>query len=459
MESLPPPLEPPDDTIEIWQEVLGELLAQERATLKRERDLITAQMAQAIAEGGRASAEQQTKMVALAATIKAELDARADKIEAELTRRVAERLAVVRDGAPGQRGGDGADGEKGEQGPPGPKGDTGEPGPQGPPGKFEHEQIIRIEDGKPGERGPRGEPGRDGSSITIGNGPPLAAAMPGTVYVDTASGDVYECIKYDPDQPRDEDGKWSGGDGNGGGSTEGGGGKEPKESDGKPVAGFSAGVKAQNSNTHVDAVKGEWYKASPFKGNIEGAMKASHDTQAKLGPVLKSLGAELGIKYADPGVKTNRERIDQKVIDRGGAEKVTDLARGSLYITSPKQAADIARELGKHFEVAEEPFKVTPAGYADKAIQFRDSNGLVGEVQLLEPKMAEAKEKGHPLYEEQRALKNPKTTDAARNAELLAAQQKIYGAVTDSYSREWREALGLKGMLLSVVRGASRRSG
>jgi hypothetical protein len=439
-------IELPDETVELWQEVLGELLGRTQAAIQRDQDVFSARMDAAIEKAGRTSAELKTEQAAIAAGHKAEIDAKLAELAGhvkELYQRMAERLAVLRDGQPGRPGADGlagAKGDRGDRGDPGPKGEKGEPGT---PGEI-HREIIAGPIGPKGERGDVGPRGSDGRSITIGNGPPLSGAAPGTIYIDAVSGEVYECVRYSEDQPRDDDGRWSGGGGSGDTS---GGGKEPKEGDGtKPVAGFSAGVKASNDGGKVDAVKSEWYKASPFKGNIDGAMKASHDTQAKLGPALKEIGAKLGIKYADPGVKTDRARIDQKVIDRGGAEKVTDLARGSLYITSPKQAADIARELGKHFEVAEEPFKVTPAGYADKAIQFRDANGLVGEVQLLEPKMAEAKEQGHPYYEQQRALQNPKTTDAARNAELLAAQQKIYGAVTDSYSGEWRDALGLKKM-------------
>jgi hypothetical protein len=246
------------------------------------------------------------------------------------------------------------------------------------------------------------------------------------------------------DEPRDEQGRWT--DGGGGGETGGG-----------AISGFSAGVKARNDNGKVNAVKADWFKASPFKGDIENAMKASHVTQAKLGEVGKTIGTKLGIEFKNPGVKTDKARILEKEKIRGGAEAVTDLARGGFLVTSPDQAHAIATELSKHFEVAEEPWKVTEMGYADKAVQIRDTNGLVAEVQILEPKMAEAKAAGHALYAEQRQLDPVK--DKVRYDELGAAQRELYGKVTGGYSSEWREALGLSAKKqLSAGQGARRRS-
>lgn len=81
--------------------------------------------------------------------------------ERDLVARVEAALALVKDGAPGERG---------EQGPPGPQGERGEQGPQGEPGPAGRDGV----DGAPGERGldgpqgpvgpmgERGEPGLPG---------------------------------------------------------------------------------------------------------------------------------------------------------------------------------------------------------------------------------------------------------------------------------------------------------
>jgi predicted ABC-type ATPase len=217
-DSSQPLPEPADDTISVWHEILGEIIAREKHDLKRERDLIVAEFRAQVVE----------KLAAIDVII-------ADKLE-DLTSRNAERLAVVRDGAPGEPGPPGPAGpiglagergEKGERGEPGAegqrgeKGDVGGIGEQGPQGL----QGARGEHGSPGEKGQRGEqgvPGRDGTVIKTGRGPPLTQEAAGTIYLDVESGDIYHNYKYDPDEPRDPAGKWTdggGGDGGGGASA------------------------------------------------------------------------------------------------------------------------------------------------------------------------------------------------------------------------------------------------
>jgi hypothetical protein len=108
----------------------------------------------------------------------AELDAFILRTEAEIDRRVSEKLAAVRDGAPGAKGEAGAQGEKGEQGQAGaqgekgeqglpgtdgqlgPKGDSGAPGEKGLDGK-DGSPGLHGRDGRDGVAGP---PGRDGAN-------------------------------------------------------------------------------------------------------------------------------------------------------------------------------------------------------------------------------------------------------------------------------------------------------
>jgi hypothetical protein len=285
----------------------------------------------------------------------------------------------------------------------------------------------------------------------------------GTIYLDTESGDLYASVKYSEkysdDQPRDPDGKWSGG---GGSEDTGGGGKEPKEGDGtKPVAGFSAGVKSSNDDKAVQATKDAWFGASPFsadkfggdkKAAVDAAISAAGPMQKQLGEAGKAIGAKLGLTFKDPGVKTDRARIDEKVELRGGVEKVTDLARGGFVVDTPQQAAAIAGELAKHgFEIAEENWNPTKLGYADKALQIRGPNGLIGEVQIVERAMYEAKNNGggHAAYKEFQKEKDPE-----KQAALVEKQRGIYGKVLAGYGADWRSALKLdQQKRLSVVAG------
>jgi len=99
----------------------------------------------------------------------AELDARIAAVT-ETERRLADRLATLKDGAPGQAGRDGKDGVAGARGE---KGETGERGPEGAQGAAGRDGAngrdgadgaagLRGEKGETGERGPEGAQGAAG---------------------------------------------------------------------------------------------------------------------------------------------------------------------------------------------------------------------------------------------------------------------------------------------------------
>jgi hypothetical protein len=160
---------PLDALQEGWAEALGQILKQERREWERERELAAADHRRIVAE----------------------LEARLAVIKLELFQTVAEKMAALHDGAPGENGEPGPPGRNGEQGPPGEsiagppggpgeRGERGEPGPSGrngepgPPG----ESIAGLP-GEPGERGERGEPGLDGRDGLPGlQGPPGAFSEP-----------------------------------------------------------------------------------------------------------------------------------------------------------------------------------------------------------------------------------------------------------------------------------------
>jgi hypothetical protein len=131
-------------------DALGQVLARAREDWRREHEVALA------------------RRDALVAEMRAELVEHRQRIDAM----VVERLANLKDGAPGprgERGVDGSPGEMGPEGPPGPQGERGEPGEaitgpqgeQGPPGPP----------GAPGERGADGLPGERGESGESITGP------------------------------------------------------------------------------------------------------------------------------------------------------------------------------------------------------------------------------------------------------------------------------------------------
>lgn len=375
-------------------EALGEVIADERKQWQRERALIEAQAQTTIERLHSVTVETCSGIERSAETALAQVKQAAELVQAEFAKAINLRLAELRDGA------------------------DGAPGPAGPSGPA-------------GPAGPRND-------ILIGEGAPRTLARAGAVYLDRSTGDLYQSREFCQDP---ETGLLCGSEPSGGSSSSGGGGK----GGGKPVEGFSAGEKAAGGKAEIDKVKQDWFKASPFKGDTEAAMDAAKVGQDQLAAVGEAIAKKLGVKFNNPGPKTNMARIQQKANERGGIEKVSDLFRGGFEIDKPEQAAGIVAAIKKEFEVANEDWKLTKVNYTDKALQIRAPNGIVGEVQILEKKMSAAKKEGHKLYEQQRVL-DPVKDKAAYDA-LGKQMTDLYGAVLGGYSPEWRAALGLKGYL------------
>ena len=101
-----------DVILEAWQDALAGALAQQQREWARERKLIEAEAARAIAD-------MRKEML---------------ELRAEVADHVALRLASLHNGLPGLPGAQGPEGSAGPQGTSGPQGERGEPGSQGMPG-------------------------------------------------------------------------------------------------------------------------------------------------------------------------------------------------------------------------------------------------------------------------------------------------------------------------------------
>jgi hypothetical protein len=73
---------------------------------------------------------------------------------------------------------------------------------------------------------------------------------------------------------------------------------------------------------------------------------------------------------------------------------VNDIVRSTFYARTPKQADAIVASIAKSFPVVDEGYKRTEAGYFDRSMNVRFPNGQLGEVLILPPAMAAAKEHG-----------------------------------------------------------------
>jgi hypothetical protein len=211
---------------------------------------------------------------------------------------------------------------------------------------------------------------------------------------------------------------------------------------------YSPGVKA-TGELATRAQKKAWGNASKLR-TIQQVIDAAPDAQRELSAVINAVAEKHDIVVkAPPGPKTyNQKGIDrtmEKAAARGGVAYVSDVARMSLIIDRPEQAEAVIAELAKHFEITNEPWKTTDVNYTDRAINVRFKNGLMGEVQILEAKMAVTKQENHKYYSATRSARFTNPESLQEHAIAVARQKEAYGRVLDSYPLAWKAALGRLG--------------
>jgi hypothetical protein len=211
------------------------------------------------------------------------------------------------------------------------------------------------------------------------------------------------------------------------------------------VKGYKPGVRGRGM-VEVNNRRAAWVEASPVK-TIDDVIRAAPIAQRAFGDAGRRIAEELGVDFKDPGAKTKTAdgiaRTAEKIAARDGlTARVTDTARGAFIINKPEQAEDVIRKLARTHEVVAEPWRtIKDSHYTDRALLFRDrATGLIGEVQIMDPKMWTAKQVGHTLYEEARVL-----PDGPRKDALLADMVAIYDKVLDGYDADWKAVDGRGG--------------
>jgi hypothetical protein len=222
---------------------------------------------------------------------------------------------------------------------------------------------------------------------------------------------------------------------------------------------YSPGVKTPAVPTEPAAkqVKAGWVAKSPVR-NIDDAKTLPVPAQQVLGDAGRTIGDKLGLTFKDPGPKIrvgSEKEADQvaRVLDKakdresqGGIAAITDLARSTFLVNHPHESDKIIAELGKHFEVAAEPWKVTDVNYADRTANVRLPNGVIGEVQMMHPAMAHAKSPdgggGHDLYKISRVTaENGTRPDPVAHADAVAKQKTLYGDALRQMPEEWKKLI------------------
>ncbi len=211
---------------------------------------------------------------------------------------------------------------------------------------------------------------------------------------------------------------------------------------------YQPGLKAQGIDA-ADALKRQWRQNSPIK-TVEDLFAKAEDNQSSLAQAGASIADDVGVEFKNPGVK-GVPRTLEKIAGGKAPAAINDVVRGGFVIEKPAQADAIVAQLAQRFEVADEGWAVTAAGYFDRKIIVRFPNGQGGEIQLWHPDLLRGKEHGHKLYVEARSL----APDDPRLPALMEQQKAIYDDALEAAGPEWKALLGKGGSDGNLASNAS----
>jgi phage-related protein (TIGR01555 family) len=264
-------------------------------------------------------------------------------------------------------------------------------------------------------------------------------------------------LDWNPDQDRDEKGRFGSG---GAGGSEGAGPKVSSES----------APKFTDKEIH-----GGIQQPTHDKAELFAAASKAHEEQLDLlnrgkglvkdiggTTVRRDLGEKPDLSKPGPVVQIgnlkSEDRAGAKVANdyAGDWSKVGDIVRASVAVDSPKQMADVVdrlRERGADIVRAKDRVSnPTEAGYRDVMMNVRYPSGHVGEIQVHVKSMLAAKSgEGHKLYDVARKLE-PKMQSRSMSKDdwhtydhAMREQRKIYGeawakASARTDAGDWDEA-------------------
>ena len=174
---------------------------------------------------------------------------------------------------------------------------------------------------------------------------------------------------------------------------------------------------------------------------VDDIFKIAQESQDFIVDIGKSLEADLGVKLKNPGLK-KIEAAQEKMQRKGyqSVKEMTDISRAGFIINKASDADAISKRLAQSAEILDEGWGFTPAGYFDRKILVRTPNGIVSEIQIWSPKLIEAKTtKGHKLYKQQRATKDPKEFER-----LEKEQREIYSKALSEEDTSFANLVGME---------------
>jgi hypothetical protein len=185
--------------------------------------------------------------------------------------------------------------------------------------------------------------------------------------------------------------------------------------------------------------------------NIDDVVRSGIENQKHLAAVGVEIAKSLkGVQFKDPGAKvwdkkTNSlsmsgvNRVLEKAKTRG-LGGVTDVARLGFVVSTPQDRDAIISGLRKHFNVVDEGYQRNDWGYYDAKALVQFDDGMIGEIQIMEKNLANAKSSkgegggGHKLYDSARELPE---SDPKRQA-IMEQSRKVYRNSLKTAHPSWK---------------------
>ncbi|MCA0279597.1 MAG: hypothetical protein LCH86_26700 [Proteobacteria bacterium] len=128
--------------------------------------------------------------------------------------------------------------------------------------------------------------------------------------------------------------------------------------------------------------------------------------QAELVAAGSEVAEATGSTFVNSGFK-DKEKAAVKIARKGydDASYLTDVVRAGFVVETPAQADEVVAKLAERYDVLDEGWKKKTNGYFDRKVILRFDDGTVGEVQLWESNLRDAKfGRGEELYNLTRKL-------------------------------------------------------
>lgn len=247
--------------------------------------------------------------------------------------------------------------------------------------------------------------------------------------------DLGALLKYSPDQPRDERGRF----GSGGASA-------PSAEHGANAA---AGA-SEATGQHLGALNPDHLERldAANAAKLESMYKAAAEAKPAFDKTLTGIAQDLGGQAQLPGLKGS-DRATEKIVNElaGNASGLRDVLRATIEVKTAADAQKALAAVREKFDVQPgmrntlTPDAKPPDGYRDIKMNVQ-LNGLAAEIQINLPSMLAAKNENHALYEQRRTIDgNVEREQRAYTSEERAAVAKLDAQMKSAYDKAWGEAL------------------